>query len=107
MNAKTICLMAALCLACNSAAFGAGGETYQATGTVLEVTASMIAIQKGTERMEFGIDPQTKLSGSVKAGETITVTYAMSAMKIESTAGSSTSTATESKASASPASSPQ
>ena len=102
MNPKIICLLAAFSFALNGAVFASGGKTYQVTGTVVEVTPSMIAIQKGNERMEFGVDPQTKLSGEAKVGETITITYAMSAMKVEGAATSSTKTTTETKASPSP-----
>lgn len=106
MNPKIICLLAALSLALNGAAFAAGGKTYQVTGTVVEVTSSMIAVHKGTERMEFGIDPTTKLSGEVKVGDKITITYAMSAMKVEGSPVSTTKTATEPQGSPSPATSP-
>ena len=100
MNPKIICLLAVFSLAFSGALFAAGGKTYQVTGTVVEVTPSMIALQKGAERMEFGIDPTTKLSGEVKVGEKITITYAMSAMKVEGATPSSSKE--ESKASPTP-----
>jgi hypothetical protein len=45
----------------------------------------MVTVQKGTERLEFDIDPATtKGSAEIKVGSLVTVTYVMSATKIES-----------------------
>src|SRR5438034_1220146 len=64
--------------------FTAGAETYQITGTVVEATGSKVTVEKGTERFEFDIDPATmKGSAELKVGSTVTVTYVMSATKIE------------------------
>jgi hypothetical protein len=46
-------LLAAASLALSSAAFAAGAKTYQVTGPVLEVTDSMIAVQKGKDRWDI------------------------------------------------------
>ena len=43
-------LLAAASLALSSAAFAAGGKTYEVTGPVLEVTDSMFVVQKGKDR---------------------------------------------------------
>jgi hypothetical protein len=84
MNAKIICLLAAFTLAVTSAGFGAGAKTYQITGTVVEATGSKITVEKGTDRFEIDIDPATtKGSANLKLGSTVTVTYVMSATKIE------------------------
>jgi hypothetical protein len=80
-------LMAAASLALSSAAFAAGGKTYQVTGPVLEVTDSMIAVQKGKERWEINRDSNTKVTGDLKVGEKVTVTYTMSATDVEVKAG--------------------
>src|SRR5436190_24064122 len=84
MNSKIICLLAAISLACSGTIFGAGAKTYQITGTVVEATGSKVTVEKGTERFEIDIDPATtKGSAELKVGSTVTVTYVMSATKIE------------------------
>lgn len=84
MKTKTaLSLLAAAGLALSSAAFAAGGKTYQVTGPVLEVNDSMIAVQKGKDRWEINRDSSTKVSGDLKVGEKVTVTYTMSATDVE------------------------
>ena len=83
MNPKVIFLLAAASLALSSAAFAAGAKTHEVTGTVLETTPTKIVIQKGAERWEIDLDPQTKVSGELKVGAKVTITYAMSATKID------------------------
>ena len=78
--------MAAASLALSSAAF-AGAKTYQVTGPVLEVNDSMIAVQKGKDRWEINRDANTKVTGDVKVGDKVTVTYTMSATDVEVKAG--------------------
>jgi hypothetical protein len=60
----------------------AAPKTYQATGPVLELTADMIVIQKGSERWEIGRDATTKVTGDLKVGSKVTVEYRMSAATI-------------------------
>ena len=87
MNPKFICLFAVLSLAFTSAAFSAGAKSYEVTGTVAEATGSKVTVEKGTDRFEIDIDPATtKGSADLKVGSTVTVTYVMSATKIESRA---------------------
>ena len=50
MRTTALGLLAAMGLILGSTAFAAGGKTYQVTGRVVEVTATKIAVQKGTER---------------------------------------------------------
>src|SRR5881227_1580974 len=76
-------LLAAATLAFSSAALAAGPKTYQVTGPVLEVTDSMIAVQKGKDRWEIARDSNTKVNGDVKVGAKVTVTYTMSATDVE------------------------
>jgi len=68
---------------------------YQITGTLVEATGSKVTVEKGTERFEIDIDPATtKGSAELKVGSTVTVTYVMSATKIEASsaaAGGTTS----------------
>jgi hypothetical protein len=95
-------LLAAASLALSSAAFAAGAKTYQVTGPVLEVTDTMIAVQKGKDRWEINRDSNTKVTGEVKVGDNVTVTYTMSATDVEVKAGKGAK-----KEAASPAASPK
>ena len=95
MNLKIICLLAVVSLALTPLSFAAGGKTYEITGTVAAATGTTLAVQKGTEKFEFAIDPATvKGSAELKVGSTVTVTYVMSAVKIESSATAPTATST-------------
>src|SRR5439155_20944625 len=87
MNTKAFSLIAAASLALSSLAFAAGAKTYQVTGPVLEVNDTMIAVQKGKDRWEISRDASTKVSGDLKVGEKVTVTYTMSATNVEVKAG--------------------
>src|SRR5205809_1093329 len=103
MNMKTgFSLLAAASLALGSAAFAAGAKTYQVTGPVLEVTDSMIAVQKGKDRWEINRDANTMVAGDLQVGEKVTVTYTMSATDVEVKAGKGGK-----KGAASPAASPK
>ena len=84
MKSTLFSLVAAISLITGSNAFCAGGKTYQVTGTVLEVTATKIVVQKGTERWELDVGPETKGSGQTfKGGDKVTITYSMTATSIE------------------------
>ena len=78
-------MLTVFALALSNAAF-AGGKDYQVTGPVLEVTDSMIAVQKGKDRWEIAKDSSTKSSGEVKVGDKVTVHYSMTATSIEAKA---------------------
>jgi hypothetical protein len=75
-------LVAAGSLMLSSAAFGAG-KTYQVTGPVLEVNDSMVAVQKGKDRWEIARDGSTKVTGDLKVGAKVTITYTMTATEVE------------------------
>ena len=79
-------LIAAASLTAGTAAFAAGAKSYQVTGTILEVKPTMIAVQKDGDRLEMDLDPQTKVTGELKVGSTVTITYVMSATKVEAAA---------------------
>ena len=84
MNMKAaFSLLAAASLALSSTAFAADAKTYQVTGPVLEVTDTMIAVQKGKDRWEINRDANTKVTGDLKVGEKVTITYTMSASDVE------------------------
>ena len=74
-------------MALSGAVFAAGAKTYQVTGPVLEVTDTMIAVQKGKDRWEINRDANTKVTGDVKVGDKVTITYTMSATDVEVKAG--------------------
>lgn len=77
-------------LVCAAALFAstqvlAADHTYQVTGPVLEVSDSKIVVQKGKEKWEISRDAATK-DAAVKVGDKVTVTYSMTATKIEAKA---------------------
>ena len=43
----------------------------------------MIAVQKGKDRWEISRDANTKVTGDLKVGEKVTITYTMSATEVE------------------------
>jgi hypothetical protein len=59
-----------------------GAKTYRVTGTVLEVTDTMIAVQKGRDRWEISRNAKTKINEDLKVGAEVTVTYAISATTV-------------------------
>jgi hypothetical protein len=80
-------LIAAANLALSGAVFATGAKTYEVTGTVLEVTPTKIAVQKDGDRWEIDLDPQTKVTGELKVGGKVAITYIMSATKVDATVG--------------------
>src|SRR3954451_15343729 len=76
-------LLAAASVALSSAALAAGAKTYEVTGPVLEVNDSMIVVQKGKDRWEINRDTNTKVTGDVKVGDKVHITYTMSATNVE------------------------
>ena len=86
MKTTTFSLMAAASLALSSVSFAADAKDYQVTGPVLDVSDSMIAVQKGKDRWELARDSNTKTSGDIKKGDKVTVHYTMTATNIEAKA---------------------
>jgi hypothetical protein len=100
---KRTFLLVVFSLALSGTLFAAGAKTYQITGMVIAATGSMVSVQKGTERFEIDIDPATtKGSAEIKVGSPVTVTYVMSATKIEASGGSAVPKKEEPEASTSP-----
>ena len=56
-------------------------KKYQVTGKILEVTDDYIAVDKAGERWEVGRDANTKVTGTLKVGATVTIEYVMNATK--------------------------
>jgi hypothetical protein len=82
---KSMCA-AALCgaiLLGTSTLWAAEVKTYQVTGPVLEVTPTMLVVQKGKDRWELALDPKVKLPAEVKVGAKVTITYKMVAQDVE------------------------
>ena len=67
----------------SSVAFAAPIKTYQVTGPVLEVTSDMVAVQKGKDRWEIALGPDTKVTGDLKVGSKVTIEYRMTATKVD------------------------
>jgi hypothetical protein len=102
MNMKAaFSLLAAAGLALSSVAF-AGAKTYEVTGPVLEVNDSMIVVQKGKDRWEVNRDANTKVTGDVKVGDKVHITYTMSATNVEVKAGKGAKKDKEAKAAPTP-----
>ena len=107
MKTKVFSLITAASLAFGGIAL-AGAKDYQVTGPVLEVTSSMIAVQKGKDRWELARDSSTKASAEPKVGDKVTVHYSMTATNIEVKAAKAEKGAKkEAKTTASPAASPK
>ena len=80
-------------LAMSTSVFAAAGKTYEMTGTIVAATGTTLAVEKGGEKYEFAIDPATiKGSAELKVGSTVTVTYVMSATKVETKGASAAAT---------------
>ena len=83
MKSTLFSLITAASLALTSLGFAADAKDYQVTGPVLDVTDSMIAVQKGKDRWEIARDSNTKATGEIKKGDKVTVHYTMTATNIE------------------------
>ena len=92
MQNKTRALIGVLALAglLASARLTAATKTYQVTGPVLEVSDTMIAVQKGKDRWEIARDASTKVTGDLKVGEKVTIEYRMVATSVDVKAGKAT-----------------
>ncbi len=72
-------------------------KTYQVTGPVLEVSDTMIAVQKGKDRWEIARDSSTKVTGDLKVGAKVTIEYRMTATAVDVKGGAATSKKTTKK----------
>jgi hypothetical protein len=73
--ARTISGLALGTLLAASAYAAESADKYQVTGPVLEVTDTMIAVQKGKDRWEVARDAGTKVTGDLKVGSKVTIKY--------------------------------
>jgi len=83
-------------------ALAASAKTYQVTGPVLEVTESVIAVQKGQDRWEINRDSNTKVTGDLKVGAKVTIVYTMTAQGVEVKPAAASSTTPAQPAAAKP-----
>ena len=60
----------------------AATKTYQVTGPVREVRPDAIVVQKGSEKWEIARDSSTKVTGDLKVGAKVTITYRMTASDV-------------------------
>jgi hypothetical protein len=67
-----------------SVALARAPKKYQVTGKVLEVSDDLIVVQKDDEKWEIGRDKSTKVDGTLKVGQKVTIQYTMSAATVES-----------------------
>lgn len=64
--------------------FAPAAMAYQVTGPILEITDTTIVVEKGKEKWEIARDKDTKVTGTLKKGDKVTVQYRMTATSIES-----------------------
>ncbi|MBS1785588.1 MAG: hypothetical protein JST24_09200 [Acidobacteria bacterium] len=57
----------------------AGAKTYQVTGPVTEVQGDVVTVQKGKDLWQINVPAGT----AVKKGDKVTITYTMTATKVE------------------------
>lgn len=94
---KTTALSLLAVLALAGGAFAAGVSDYQVTGSVTEVSDSMITVMKGKEKFEIAKDSNTKVTGDVKKDGKVTVHYTMTATSVEAKADTSAKKETKKK----------
>ena len=58
-------------------------KIYQVTGPVLELTDELITVQKDKDKWELARTKDTKITGDLKVGAKVTITYRMTATGIE------------------------
>ena len=83
LRTQGLALAFSIALGLLPSAAGAATKTYQVTGPVLEVTDTMIAVQKGKDRWEIARDAGTKITGDLKVGAKVTIEYRMTATTVE------------------------
>ena len=80
---RSLAFLLAAVLMGAAALSAAATKTYQVTGPVLEVSADMIAVQKGKDRWEIARDSSTKVTGDLKVGSKVTIEYRMTATSVD------------------------
>jgi hypothetical protein len=80
---KKLLVILILILVLPTLATAAAVKTYQVTGPVLEVTDTVIVVQKGKDRWELARDKDTNVTGDLKVGNKVTIEYRMTATKVD------------------------
>ena len=75
-------ILASMLLAASRLA-AADAKTYQVTGPILELTPSVITVQKGDERWQIARTKDTKITGDLKVGAKVTIQYRMVGVDVE------------------------
>src|SRR5204863_8887884 len=83
MKRTLLSLIVAGSIALSGAAFAGSHSTYQVTGPVTAVDDSMVTVMKGKEKFEIARDSSTKVTGDLKVGDKVTITYTMTAKEVE------------------------
>jgi hypothetical protein len=81
LNVLVACCLTVLAFA--SSSYAATAKTYQVTGPVLELTDTMIVVEKNKERWEIARDANVKIKGDLKVGSKVTIEYRMIATSVE------------------------
>ena len=107
MKNKVIGFTIATSLLLGIGTFASPVKTYQVTGPITEMTDTMIVVEKEkgkNERWEVARDSNTKADSAIKVGDKVTITYTMTATKVELKADKAAQA--EGKTASSPAASP-
>jgi hypothetical protein len=57
-------------------------KSYDVTGPIIELTDTMIIVQKGDDKWEIARDKDTKVTGELKVGAKVTIKYQMYAASV-------------------------
>jgi hypothetical protein len=82
---SSLCV-AAVCgilLLATSATGAPQAKSYQVTGPILEVTDTSITVKKGEDNWQIARDAGTKITGDLKVGSKVTISYRMIALDVE------------------------
>jgi hypothetical protein len=82
MNKTLLTLTAALVFSAASLRAEAP-NSYQVTGPIVEVTDTKIVVMKGKDKWELARGADTKVTGELKVGTKVTISYSMTAKTIE------------------------
>jgi len=84
-NMKSFCatILGLALLLTATALNAAEAKNYQVTGPVLEITPTVITVQKGDEKWQLARDKDTKIKGDLKVGAKVTIYYQMVATEVE------------------------
>jgi ribosomal 50S subunit-recycling heat shock protein len=83
MKRTLLSLIVAGSVALSGVAFAGSPSSYQVTGPVTAVDDTMITVMKGKEKFEVARDSSTKVTGDLKVGDKVTISYTMTAKDIE------------------------